>query len=56
MQVKLQILIISFLNRQEFFSLISDKLKNCFKAMKEGRLLAGKPKAKKKKMLSKNKK
>lgn len=56
MQVKLQILVIYFLNRQEFFSLISDELKNCFKAIKEGRLLGRKPKAWKKKMLSKSKK
>lgn len=50
MQAKLQILIISFLNRKDFFSLISDELKNSFKAMKEARLLGGKTQAKKKKM------
>lgn len=49
MQVKLQILIIYFLSRQEFFSLISDELKNCFKAIKEGRLLGGKAKSKEEK-------
>lgn len=42
-----QILIIYFLNKQFFLSLISDNLKNCLKAVKERRLLGKKPKAKK---------